>query len=118
MNDAKTFYSLFTLEDGTVLLACPTKKPGTKTLMQWKKVIDEDGVWREFEESYKDIDKYPERAKRLVESVAAGALNMRRTVRSLVLPILARIEDRIASLDTKLDRIEAQLAKISPTDGQ
>jgi hypothetical protein len=105
----KVYFKAFVLKDGTVLVGMPSRKPGPKTLKNFRSKIDEDGIWWNIEESYKELEHYGHDAKLLVHSTIATSLNLRRIVREQITPRINRLEERLSAIETALARIVTQL---------
>jgi hypothetical protein len=96
------YFKAFVLKDGTVLLGVPSRKPGPKTLKNFRSKIDHDGVWWNIEESYKQIEDYTQEARLIVHSTIATSLNLRRIIREQVTARLNRLEEKLAAIEARL----------------
>ncbi len=99
------YYHVFVAEDGTILDVRQTYKP-RKSSMRPRIKIDEDGVHTEWTQSLDDWNSFSDWAKGSYTTTMATRLNLRRTLRELVLPRLDGVERQLASIQEKLDRIE------------
>ena len=95
--------------DGAVMGVAPDRKPTDKKIKQDRMHIDEDGVFREtlYDSTYWHSWKLEKRVK--LAEVLANRLNMRRSIRELVLPELESLQQLVQSLQEQLARIELKL---------
>lgn len=101
-----TYYQVFSLQDGTVLLAVPVRKPSARVLKDYRIKIDDDGVAEEYFMDTKWFRDAAQEDRQRRHDLVSNRLNMRRTIRELLIPRIAALEDHIAALQAQLDRIE------------
>ena len=112
MGKQNVYYKAFVLKDGTVLVGMPSRKPGPKTLRNFHSNIDDDGVWWNIQENFKQIEDYKQEARLVVHSTIATCLNIRRIVREQITTRINRLEERLSAIETALARIETHLARV------
>ncbi len=109
------YYLASDLFDGTVLAACPIRKPHTKSLKRDGTRIDPDGVADGSSRGGKHLSdpKYGDSTRFL--DIIATRLNTRRAIRELVLPPMAKLQDDIDALRAEVTRLADLLAKAKLT---
>ncbi|RIK76946.1 MAG: hypothetical protein DCC67_13270 [Planctomycetota bacterium] len=96
--------------DGAVVACHPDRKPSDRKLKEDGLRIDDDLVFREFTYGSGEFAQWEVDFRIRVSDLLANRMNMRRTVRELVLPELANIQAALADLGDRLARIESALA--------
>jgi hypothetical protein len=96
--------------DGAVVTCHPDRKPSDRKLKQDGLRVDEDLVFKEFPYGSGEFGQWERDFRIRVSDLLANRMNMRRTVRELVLPELASLQATIADLGERLGRIEAALS--------
>lgn len=109
------YYVTMGYRDGAVVGCYPDRKPPDRILKRDNERVDPDLV---FSEGHYKADGFAgcdleHRIRR--SDILSNRMNMRRTVRDLVLPKLAEMEITLASLKEQLDRIERAIASLSRT---
>ncbi len=105
----KMHYSVVSLYDGTVLSAYPIRKPTPKMLKSEKRVIDEDGISREFFDAGKELSDVNNKNRTRFQDIISVHLNICRTIRKLIFPSFRKLEDDIQNIQTQLDQIKELL---------
>jgi hypothetical protein len=100
----KVYYSVFALKDGTVLVACPTRKPPQKRGSRGPR-IEEEGICKWFPEKWERLDQMSDRQWTAFQSVVATCLNTKRIIRT-------RVESRFDVLDQKLNEVQEELGNL------
>lgn len=108
-------YVTFSYRDGAVVSCHPTRKPTKKRLKSTGERIDEDLVCQEFLYGCDNFTEWPTENRVRTADLLANRLNMRRSLRELVLPELAALKASLVELDERLDRIETVLADLHRT---
>jgi hypothetical protein len=103
-------YVTFIFADGAAVACTPTRRPSKKRIRDEGIHIDADHVVREYKYSSKEFDLASDRQRIRMADLLSNRLNGRRTIRELVLPVLANIETALGSLSERLERIERTLA--------
>lgn len=103
-------YEVFSLHDGAVTSCFPKRKPSTKKIKQDGIHIDADFVCTEYYYGPTDPRGWDLDQRVRIANLLANRMNMRRTVRDLVLPELAALSQRVESLQQQLTRIENTLS--------
>lgn len=111
-------YITFTFADGAAVTCAPARKPTKKSIKDDGIQIDADHVFQEHHFSAKEFDDSSDSVRIRMCDLLTNRLNMRRTVRELVLPSLANIETALRSLNERLNRIEQVLAQAQQHSGQ
>jgi hypothetical protein len=107
-----TYYEAFSLADGTILLACPVRKPSRRVLKDYRVEIDTDGVG--FETLKNDWHTFREpdcEERRRRHDLIANRLNVRRAIRDLVLPELTALAERLSRLEQQITELKSVPAK-------
>jgi len=106
--DGKSYFKVFAIEDKTVILAMPSRKPHPKSIPERGK-IDEDGVWYWFIEGHDDLENYKQEVRHLIFGTLANAINVKRALRRQVEEKLAGLTQQVEALKEQLDRIEQKI---------
>jgi hypothetical protein len=104
-------YVTFIFADGAAVTCTPTRKPSKKKIKNERIHIDADHVVREFRYSPKEFDHASDEVRVRMSDLLANRLNMRRTVRELVLPPLTSIQSSLHALEARIGRIEQARSK-------
>jgi hypothetical protein len=105
----QVYYEVFALQDGTILLAAPTRKP-VKNALNPRARSDEDGIHQWFIQQHKDYERLPQwTGGGTPFYTLANYLNVKRLLRSQVEAKLNAIGGQMAELKAQFDRIEAAL---------
>lgn len=107
------YFSVHALQDGTIVLAVPTRKP-MKTKKS-KPSIDEDGIWRWFLED--TPDRFGDRGKSAWYSAVTNCLNTRRIIRQRVEPKLVELIDRLEAVQKQITRLEEKIDAVTAKVG-
>ena len=83
------YYTAHLLHDGTVLWAYPIRKPSKQELKLNRIRIDTDGLARVWADAGRDIRDVTNETRTRFQDIIATNLNTRRSLRQLVLPLLA-----------------------------
>ena len=113
----QVYFLAHTLHDGTVLASYPIRRPSKQELRREHVRIDPDGVARGFAVSGKNLSDVENESRYRFQDIIATNLNTRRSLRQLVLPLLAETLEEVGKLHARLDRIEALLAQRSDPPG-
>lgn len=101
-------YVTFCYRDGATVACLAERKPSERVLKDRGERVDSDFVFREnaveLDESYEWTPDYRGRAS----DILSNRINMRRAIRELVLPELSLIQESLAKIDQRLDKIEGQ----------
>ncbi|MBI1849981.1 MAG: hypothetical protein HYR85_06510, partial [Planctomycetes bacterium] len=104
MQTKKVHFVAWSLQDGTIWLTLPTKKPGRNTIEAAR--IDEDGVHTFYVERITEKHDHPDWVKATRNAAICGSLNTKRALRAQIEPKLAALERRLELMQAQLDRIE------------
>ena len=104
----QTYYSVFTVKDGTIWHAATSRKPDGSLA----DAVDEDGVFNTFVEELGAEARYTRVAKVVRGATLATSLNLRRVLRDRVENRLIAVTQQLASLRAQADRIEAALKEV------
>jgi hypothetical protein len=110
-------YIAFAFRDGAIVAGVPTRKYSKRRIKEEGVWIDQDLVMREGQYDVKTFERATDEQRVRMVDLLANRLNMRRTVRELVLPELANIEVSLADLHERLDRIEKSQALRQASQG-
>jgi hypothetical protein len=91
------------------LAAYPIRKPAPKIIKRDNLKIDDDGVCEETLRSGKHVSDCQYENRFRSQNIIANRLNTRRSIREIVLPKLAMMQQEIAAMRTQFDRIEQML---------
>lgn len=97
-------YLASSLYDGTVLAACPIRKPSKRIMKRDGLRVDADGVTQESLRDGRELTRVENRTR--FQDIIAVNLNVRRTLRELVLPDLKAVLDEVRLLRARLDEIQ------------
>ena len=95
--------------DGAVVACHPDRKPSDRKLKEDGLRVDADKVFREFTYGSGEFAQWEIDFRVRVSDLLANRMNMRRTVRELVLPELVSIQAALSDLGNRLSRIEIAL---------
>lgn len=101
----KTYYTVTALQDGTILFAFQKRKP-VKSSMHPKPQIDEDGIYDWYFEKQDEAQRYSDWGKGVHHSAIVNCLNTKRIIREQVETRLERIEAQLAAIGEQLARLE------------
>jgi hypothetical protein len=103
----KVHYEVLALTDGTILIACPGRKP--PRTRQYPEKEDEDGVCRR----HVAIDhEMLQRMNSNPFGIAAVALNVKKALRTQVESRLGILQQQVVGLKEQLARIEGMLGRM------
>jgi hypothetical protein len=111
------YFHVSSLRDGTVLAAYPVRKPSARVLKRDGRRIDADNVCQEFSGAGRELSDVNNDTRTRFQDIIANSLNLRRAVRSLLLPRLQALESELAALHVQLDRVEQVLVAMK-SNGQ
>jgi hypothetical protein len=100
-------YITFGFPDGAAVACSPARKPSGRKIKDEGISIDVDCVIRDYRYSSKSFECADVSQRVRMSDLLSNRLNMRRTVRELVLPCLANIVATLRSIEERLERIEA-----------
>jgi hypothetical protein len=112
MKTKKVYYRVQALQDGTITIAMPERKP--RKTRSSDPQIDEDGIffWGWHEEKDDEPSRFTDWAKGVCYTCVATALNVKRIVRQQVEARLDVQQQEIASIHEQLTRIEEKLDRL------
>jgi hypothetical protein len=118
MKTKKVYYRVQALQDGTITLAMPERKP--RKTRSSDPQIDEDGIffWGWHEEKDDEPNRFTDWAKGVWYTCVATALNVKRIVREQVEGRLDSQQREIAALREQLTRIEEKLDRLLSAAGR
>ncbi len=118
MKTKKVYYRVQALQDGTITLAMPERKPRRTRSSDPK--IDEDGIffWGWHEEKDDEPSRFTDWAKGVWYTCVATALNMKRIVRQQVEGRLDSQQQEIAAIREQLTRMEEKLDRLLGAAGR
>jgi hypothetical protein len=99
-------YRVSTLHDGTILAACPERKPARRIMKRDHCRIDADGVLSDISRNGKELRDWHYEGRFRFQDIIANRLNARRAIRELVLPELAALRAALTALRSDLARLE------------
>lgn len=102
-NQRATYYHVWVMKDGTIVMALPGRKPSQPGGRR-KPVVDEDGchTWSEWCDHE---HKWTDWANSVVKGAITNQLNLKRTLRARVEPRLDRIEGRLDALSKAIESL-------------
>jgi hypothetical protein len=103
-------YITFAFRDGAVVGCLPTRKPSAKRLKEDGIRVDPDLVCREYLYGASNLQTWELEQRVRTGDLLTNRMNMRRTVRELVLPGLAEIREALLAIHGRLERIEQMVA--------
>lgn len=100
------------LFDGTVLAAFPIRKPHPRSLKRDGTRIDPDGVADGSSRGGKHLGdpQYDDRTR--FQDIIANRLNTRRSIRELVVPPMAKLQEEVTSLRAEVARLAELVAAL------
>ena len=103
-------YEASVLHDGTVLAACPMRKPTSRWVKTSGARVEEDGVVTFGGTAGRELGD-PDNDRRFrFQDVIANNLNGRRALRELVLPVLGELRKEVAALRAEVMALRTALA--------
>lgn len=103
-------YVTFAYRDGAVVSCRPDRKPSARRVKADSLRIDDDLVFQEYLYGCDEFRQWELDLRVRTSDLLANRINMRRTVRELVLPELAAIQTMLTDLATRLERFENAMA--------
>jgi hypothetical protein len=103
-------YVVFAYRDGAVVGCHPERKPSARKLKEDGLKIDDDLVFWEISYGAGDFAAWELDQRVRTADLLSNRMNMRRTVRELIMPQLTSIEATLADVAKRLARVEAALA--------
>lgn len=100
------YYTVFAFKDGAIVTGAPSRRFSRKRIKEDGIYIDQDLVMREYRYDVKTFERSTDEQRIRMVDTLATRLNMRRTVRELVLPVLASIEASITALHKRMEGLE------------
>jgi hypothetical protein len=100
------------LYDGTVLAASPIRKPHPKTLKRDGLRIDADGVGESSISGGKELSDWNYEGRTRFQDIIANRLNTRRSIRELVVPPMAKLQEEVTSLRAEVARLADLVAAL------
>jgi hypothetical protein len=107
-------YLNFAYRDGAVVSSTPIRKPSKRKMKEDGLRVDDDLVCQEYLYGCDQFMDWEMDFRVRVSNLLANRMNMRRTVRELVMPELASIQATLADVVGRLSQIEAALANTQP----
>jgi hypothetical protein len=108
-------YVTFAYADGATVACLPARKPTKLKIADEGIHIDSDYVMREYRYSSSGTFEGASNEQRVrMADLLSNRLNMRRTIRELVLPCLANLQAMLRTLDERLQRIEEAVSTLRP----
>ena len=104
-------YSASSLHDGTVMAACPMRKPAPRIMKRDGMRTDADGVTQEFTRSGQELSDWNYEGRLRFQDIIANRLNTRRALRELVVVPLTEIHAEIAALREEVASLRQALAE-------
>lgn len=111
-------YIAMTFRDGAAVGCMPTRKPSEKKIKTDGLRIDPDLVCQEMHYAPGQYASWEQDFRVRCADLLTNRLNMRRTTRELVLPVLAEIQTTLIALNKRLEQIERALAMSSSSMNQ
>lgn len=96
------YYSASSLHDGTLIAACPMRRPAPRLLKERGKTIDADGVMEESSRNGKELSDSRNEGRFRFQEVITNRLNTRRAIRELLLKPLADLQSEVAVLQAEV----------------
>lgn len=93
-----TYYTVFSLRDGTVTSALPMRKPAKRIMKRDHLRADPDNVIKEYASSGQELLAVELEQRVRFLDIIATSLNCRRALRQIVLPRLAAIEETLVAI--------------------
>lgn len=107
------YYTVSSLNDGTVLAARPVRKPTDRVMKRDGQKLDEDNVCRDFMGSYVGSFKGDDPGRFRFFDIMANRLNMRRAIRELALPEIQVLQAEVQGLREEVRALTATLSERS-----
>lgn len=107
------YFEASSLYDGTVLAAYPVRKPTAKMQKQGSFRLDADNIGSEFVGAGGELSRIEHDNRFRFQDIIANRLNVRRALRDLVLPRIESLEERLAGIESGLNRLEQILKAAS-----
>ncbi len=104
-------YAALAYRDGAVFACYPTRKPSERRLKEDGKTVDVDLVCSETQYGCNEFGGWELEQRVRTSDLLTNRMNMRRTVRDLVLPKLADLKATLTDITKRLDRIERALGR-------
>jgi hypothetical protein len=104
-------YVTTSYRDGAVVACFPDRRPSKRKLKQDGLRIDDDLVFRERTYGSAEFARWDVEFRVRVSDLLANRMNMRRTVRELVLPRLVALQTTLGDLAKRLECIEVALGE-------
>jgi hypothetical protein len=114
----KVHYRVLALQDGTIYLVTPTRKPRVSRTSGVPE-IDEDAIYQWYLDKPEDEEhlRFSDWGKGVWQTCTAMSLNVKRIVRQQVENRLDTQKNQIAAVQTQLVRIEEKLNRLLAANG-
>jgi hypothetical protein len=113
----RAYYSVHATKDGTICLALETRKP-RKTKGPRPPQIDDDGIWRWFDQSGEEVRKFTDWGKGVHHTAVVTRLNVKLIVRQQIEPRLDRVEQQIKTLSDHRNIVENKIDRLLREEGE
>ncbi len=104
-------YHVTSFRDGAVMACLPVRKPSPKRIKEDGIRVDPDLVTDEGYYAVSQFPGWPEEIRIRNCDLLANRMNVRRAIRDLVIPELAKIESAMLKLNERLDRLAESIAR-------
>lgn len=103
-------YLVRRLNDGTVLAACPIRRPAPRIMKRDGLRVEADGITRVHSGAGKELSDWNNETRFRFQDIIATNLNTRRAIRELVLGPLIELRKEMAELRAEVDRLHGLLS--------
>ncbi|MFO0829678.1 MAG: hypothetical protein U0572_16175 [Phycisphaerales bacterium] len=103
------YYLATALNDGTVLAACPIRKPMQREMDRRGDRLDADGVAQESMRDGRELGNWDDPGRIRFLDIIANNLNTRRAIRALVVKPLKELAEEVARLRSEVAALERNL---------
>lgn len=107
------YYTVTSMDDGTVLAAFPVRKPAARVMKRDGHRLDEDNVCQDFMGRYVGSFKSDDPGRFRFFDVMANRLNVRRAIRELVRPELEDIRAELSTMNNRVRELMTLLCERS-----
>lgn len=103
-------YLASSLHDGTVLGACPIRKPATRIMKRDGMRTDADGITKELSRAGRELSDCRYEGRIRFQDIIANRLNTRRALREIVLVPLKKLHAEVVTLREEVARLTRAIA--------
>jgi hypothetical protein len=103
------YYTLISMNDGTVLSAYPIRKPASRIMKRDGDRLDADYVCKDFMGSHIGSFKFNDPNRFRFFDIMANRLNTRRAIRELALPEIQALQAEIAGLRNEIGQLRSMI---------